>query len=166
MRKVILFICVLVVTACASTGNTRGDIVFFGTDGKKQYNTSTFSAVINKEYQVASSNFPIRIIVLAAKDSKSTEFISQQNIFYTLDAEKYKYIYVKANIKNKGVGYKQGYYIEANQAKTILDGNSFKIILFDENGNMITESVKVIGRDKLKEYLTMPKASNFPAHTL
>ena len=64
---------------------------------------------------------------------------------------KMEYIYVVANSEEED---HSGYYATKSTAKKLLDGNSFKIIIYDGKGKLITQSQEVIGEQKLVHLLT------------
>lgn len=161
MNKIILLICALltITTACAAS-STKKEVIFYSASGSakyKKYNTATFRKEINEVYRVAPETIVDKMVVVAAKDRESPEFISQSNVLHSIHAEKYAYIHIRANIENPGVDYRDAYHTDVKQAEIILNGSPFKIIVFDENGGVIVESTSVISRSELEQYLTRPK---------
>jgi len=148
MKKLIIFFCFLLITACA-TKPTIKDGSFYDAQGI-EYRFSNAGETIKKEYNLDS--MPV-IIVLATSDVNFPLFISQLTNVNMLNAEEYEYLLVTAS--SKGVD-SSGYYTSTEQAELILKGSPFKILIFNGQGNLVVESTNLISAIDLKKHLTKP----------
>jgi archaellum component FlaG (FlaF/FlaG flagellin family) len=146
--KVVIFICSLLIAAC-STQAKVDNVSFYDTQGV-EYESLNAGKIIKKNYNLISSP---ATIILATADTNLPAFISQLNSVNLLDAEEYEYLLVIADTKNID---NSGYHTSARQAEEILKGNTFKIIIFNGQGNVVVESSTPIGADALRTHLTKP----------
>ena len=147
MYKIIICISLFLLSACSSTLNTTATIEFHDTQGVT-YNSISAGTAIMKSY---SLNSEPTTIILATNNIKSSLFTAQLNNLNELNAEHYEYITVISNTKKIN---KSGYYTSTDQAKSILNGKAFKILIFNGQGSVTIESTTLISSNKLKTHLT------------
>ncbi len=146
MRTTIIILLFISLFACAHKGNSE-KIVFYDSYGK-YYSSDTVGAKIKKEYGL---NEKPKLILLATSNSNLEEFKSQLRIIKEINAEKYQYLYVMANIE---VVNNSGYHTSKMDAQKILGNSAFKIMIYDQNGTLIQNSNEVIDKKIILRYLT------------
>ena len=109
MRTIVIILFFISLFACAYNGNSE-EITFSDAYGK-HYSSSTMGAVIKKEYDLDEKP---KLILLATSNSDLEEFKSQLRIIKEIDAEKFQYLYVIANIETVD---KSGYHTSKMDAK-------------------------------------------------
>lgn len=146
MRTIVIVLFFISLFACAHNRNSE-EITFFDAYGKR-YSSNTVGAVIKKEYDL---NEKPKLILLATSNSDLEEFKSQLRIIKEIDAEKFQYLYVIANVETVD---KSGYHTSRIDAKKILGNSAFKIIIYDQNGTLAQSSKAVVDKKVILHHLT------------
>ena len=91
------------------------------------------------------------MVIVATSSSSNPEYKEQIDVISKVNAEEMEYLYVIANSEEEQ---SQGYYMTREDSANILEGTTFKIIVFDGLSKAIKESNQVIGINEFKNYLT------------
>jgi len=146
MRTIVIILFLISLFACAHNGNSE-EITFSDSHGK-HYSSNTVGAIIKKEYDL---NEKPKLLLLATSNSNLEAFKSQLRIIKEIDAEKFQYLYVIANIETVD---KSGYHTSKMDAKRILGNAAFKIIIYDQNGTLVQSSKAVVDKKVILHHLT------------
>jgi uncharacterized protein (UPF0333 family) len=146
MRITAYFIISLLIFGCSATSIPQ-EFTFYDSHGII-YHSSTATQNAKMEYGLDQEP---RLIIIATSSENEKKFKKQMRIIYNVNAEQMQYMYVVANSEEED---HSGYYATKSTAKKLLDGNSFKIIIYNGKGKLITQSQEVIGEQKLVDLLT------------
>ena len=146
MRTIIKVLFIISLIGCSQS--SVSEIVMFSDSHGKYYRSDTVGGIIKNEYGL---NENLSLILLATSNSDSEEFKSQLKIIKEIDAEEFQYLYVIANSDTLN---KSGYYTSKIDAKNILGNTKFKIIIYDQHGDLVQSSSAVLEKKTILYYLT------------
>ena len=145
MRAIICFILsILLIYGCASS---HAEFTFYDSHNKR-YHSSTAGLNVKKEFGLEREP---KIVVVATSSKDNPKYKKQMKNIYNVDAEEMQYMYIIANSDEED---RSGYYTSMATSKKLLDGDIFKVLIYDEEGNIIAQSNEVFNESSLKYYLT------------
>ncbi len=144
--KVLIWIMLLIaLSGCASTSEST-EFKFYDAHGE-EYNSLTAPSNLKKEFNL--DNQP-SMVIIATSSSSNLGYKEQIDVIDKVNAEEVEYLYIVANSEEEQ---SQGYYMTREDSANILEGATFKIIIFDGLSKVIKKSNQVIGVDEFKNYL-------------
>ncbi len=141
-----LIVSIAVFFISCSTSGPVSDISFFDSYGKK-YILKSAADEIKEDYGLPKAP---KIILVLASEPNSKMAKLQLKAISEIDAERYPYIYVVGNSKKAD---RSGYFILPGQAKELLNGKKFKVILIGSGGNLLKGSTAPLTKDEIIRYL-------------
>jgi hypothetical protein len=145
IKATVLLIVLFMVSGCSGM-NGKTEFAFYDAYGAL-YNSSTAGLNVKKEFNLESKP---KLVVIATSSKYNPKFIEQMNILSKVNAEEMNYMYIIANSEEED---RSGYYFRKAEAANFLSGDSFKIAIYDENGEAIKKSDHIIRSNDLKFYL-------------
>jgi hypothetical protein len=112
------------------------------------YHSSTAGLNAKKEFGLEREP---KIVVVATSSNENPKYKEQLKSIHNVNAEDMQYMYVIANSEEED---RSGYYTSMSTSKKLLAGDNFKILIYDEKGNIIAQSNKVFDESSLKYHLT------------
>jgi len=146
MKITVWFMLLFILIGCAST-NELTEFTFYDSHGN-EYNSLTAPSNLKKEFNI---DVKPRMVVIATSSKSNTKYKEQIDIISKVNAEEMQYLYVVASSKEED---HSGYYVEKMNSERILVGDDFKVIVYDEIGQIVIKSTNVIGVVELKNHLT------------
>lgn len=146
MKVATYLVLLFIFAGCVNIENSTA-VKFYDADGT-MYRTTTAASSVKKEFNLDTEP---RLVVVATSSKSNPEYKEQMRIILKVDAEEMQYMYIIANSEEEN---HSGYFIKADDAKALLAGDSFKIIIYGENGEIMVNSRSIIEEDNLKMHLT------------
>ena len=146
MRGIAYLLVLLLSSSCSSMCVSK-EFSFYDSHGVL-YRSNSAGSDVKNEYQLERNP---KIILLATLSTREIKYQEQISVIQKLDAEKYQYMFVLANAEEED---RSGYYASKSVASELLNGSSFKIIIYGEHGELLRESSQVIREEKLEHHLT------------
>ncbi|MEJ2046360.1 MAG: hypothetical protein P8X74_22590 [Reinekea sp.] len=151
LRILSLCFMALLLSSCQtfSYKNNNLDFDFYDAGQLTRYQISTVGDQIQAKYP--SLKKPIIVTALTANPAKSDEVLWEQyNVFDHFDGEEYQYIFI---IGSSAEPYTSGYNVATDTAQSLLENESFKILIFNRDAQLVTEKNSVMDFDEVKKYL-------------
>lgn len=145
MRVIICFL--FSISLGCSCFNSQAGFTFYDAHNEC-FHSSTAGLNVKKEFGLAKEP---KIVVVATSSQDNLKYKEQMKIIYNVDAEEMQYMYIIANSEEED---RSGYYTNVTTSRKILAGDAFKVIIYDEEGNIIVQSNEVFKESGLKYYLT------------
>jgi hypothetical protein len=136
----------VLLTGCANNV-TSESIGFYDAYGK-QYQSIFAPSDIRNEFGLSREP---RIVIIATSTTANEKYLKQLSIVSRVDAEEFEYLYVVANTEEED---RSGYYVSVSESINILDGESFRVIVLDEKGEVLEKTSHVLSDNELKSHLT------------
>ncbi len=146
MKTSMWIVLLIVLSGCVSTSESA-EFRFYDAHGE-EYNSLTAPSNFKKEFNLDAQP---KMVIVATSSSSNPEYKEQIDVISKVNAEEMEYLYVIANSEEEQ---SQGYYMTREDSANILEGTTFKIIVFDGLSKAIKESNQVIGINEFKNYLT------------
>ncbi|WP_154650948.1 hypothetical protein [Reinekea blandensis] len=115
--------------------------------GDNRYNLSTLSSELSQDYRTEMN---LTTVIVVASDESIQSYIDQWAVLETVDAESHQLIYVSALAH--GQPDKDGYYIDADGAQSLLSDGDFSVHLYSSSGRLILRSNNVLPAKAIIEY--------------
>lgn len=138
--------CAIALLMACATGQKPVDFEFYDASGQG-YDSQTFSSQMQERYNLAQG---MRMVVVATQSSADSHFTAQLDVLEAVDAESLHLAYILANAEGKLDG---GYHTNPEAAATLLDGQSFRIMVLDGFGNLILSGDGVLSEAEIKAAL-------------
>jgi hypothetical protein len=145
MRAIIYFV-ISILLGCSCV-NSQAGFTFYDSHSER-YHSSTAGLNAKKEYGLEREP---KIVVVATSSKDNLKYKEQMKIIYNVNAEEMQYMYIIANSEGED---RSGYYTSKSISKKLLAGDIFKVLIYDENGNIIAQSNEVFNEGRLKYHLT------------
>jgi hypothetical protein len=145
MRAIICFI-LPVLIGCSFVNNQAG-FKFYDAHSEC-YHSSTAGLNAKKEFGLEREP---KIVVVATSSKDNPKYKEQMKTIYNVNAEEMQYMYIIANSKEEG---RSGYYTSTSTSIKLLAGDIFKVLIYDEKGDLIAQSNEVFSESRLKYHLT------------
>ena len=145
MRSIICFI-LLILIGCSCI-NSQAGFIFYDAHSER-YHSST--AGINAKNEFGLEREP-KIVVVATSSKDNPKYKEQMKIIYNVNAEEMQYLYIIANSQEED---RSGYYTSRSTSKKFLDGDIFKVLIYDERGGIIAQSKEIFSESSLEHHLS------------
>ncbi len=146
MKALMWITALTILSGCANLSKLT-ELTFYDAHGE-EYNSSTASSNLKKKFNLEDKP---RIVVIATSSKSNQRYKEQISAINKVNAEEMQYLYIVANTDDED---HSGYYMTRKGSKHILAGDIFKVIIYDELGQIIKKSNEVIGVDVLMKHLT------------
>jgi hypothetical protein len=137
---------IFLLIGCVAPLRGDQDVVFFESDGVQRLTPSTVSTMYKEKM---GSDFSPITVVVATKDTSNKLFQTQMETIYGIDieeVEQLQLIIVEANEKSING---QIYHTSKAQAKKLLKGRSFLLVIYDSNGKIRESRTVPINKEDL-----------------
>lgn len=146
MKTSIWIVLLIVLSGCVSTSESAA-FRFYDAHGE-EYNSLTAPSNFKKEFNLDTRP---KMVVVAISSSSNPKYKEQIDVIGKVNAEEMEYLYIIANSEEEQ---SQGYYMTREDSANILEGTTFKIIIFDGLSKVVKNSNQIIGINEFRNYLT------------